>query len=205
MHDALPMHRLASKLAAATLLAIAVPACAARTEADTPAQSSADVVSEPGAPSNFREVRPGLYRGGHPDTAGIAFLKAKGVERIVNLEVANFVEATPWAIRQELDDAKAAGLVDLRYPMSAFEPALSDRFDQQMDEITSLLKTATPEHPIYVHCKHGQDRTGLVIGLERVLGEGWKPEAAFDEMVAIGFHTFFLGLDEYFEEKTGWK
>lgn len=189
-------------LAAASL--IALPACTGDVEAGEASTASADVVSAQ-APSNFRLVRPGVYRGGHPDKAGIAFLEAKGIERIVNLEVADFIEATPWSISSELDDAEAAGIVELRYPMSAFEPAVSGRFDRQMDDVLAVLASATPEHPVYVHCKHGQDRTGLVIGLERVLGEGWTPADAYDEMVEVGFHTFFLGLDEYFERKTGWK
>jgi protein tyrosine/serine phosphatase len=89
--------------------------------------------------------------------------------------------------------------------MSAFEPAVSDRFDHNMVAIIALMKTATTEDAIYVHCKHGQDRTGLVVGLERVLNEKWAPAAAHAEMVRLGFHTSFLGLNEYFEKKTGWE
>jgi protein tyrosine/serine phosphatase len=38
--------------------------------------------------------------------------------------------------------------------MSAFEPAVSARFDQQMDQVLAVL--ADPKRqPIYVHCKHG--------------------------------------------------
>jgi protein tyrosine/serine phosphatase len=59
--------------------------------------------------------------------------------------------------------------------------------------------------PIFVHCAHGQDRTGLVIGLERVLIEQQAPQAAHDEMVKIGFHTMFIGLESYFERKTNWQ
>lgn len=152
---------------------------------------------------NFQKVRPGLYRGGHPDSSGITYLKKLGVKTIVDLEVGDFIEATPWSIDQELDDASAAGITVLRFPMSAFEAAESDRFDKQMDQILATLADAS-QQPIYVHCKHGQDRTGLVIGLERVVDEGWDPQNAHDEMVKIGFHTFFLGLEDYFEEKTGW-
>lgn len=154
--------------------------------------------------ANFVAVRPGLYRGGHPDAAGLSYLKSVGVRRIVNLEVADFVEAYPWDITKELDEAQARGLTEIRYPMSAFEPAVSGEFDRHIDEILALLQTAAPNDGIYVHCKHGQDRTGLVMGLERVFGEHWQPKDAHDEMVRIGFHTFFLGLEEYYENKTHW-
>jgi protein tyrosine/serine phosphatase len=152
---------------------------------------------------NFHKVRAGLYRGGHPDTSGIAFLKKIGVRTIVDLEVADWIEAFPWDIDQELSDAKSAGITVLRYPMSAFEPAISSEFDHNMDDILKKLEDTSLE-PIYVHCKHGQDRTGLVIGLERVKDESWTPQNAFNEMLKDGFHTFFIGLDEYFEQKSGW-
>jgi tyrosine-protein phosphatase SIW14 len=155
--------------------------------------------------ANFHKVRAGLYRGGHPDAAGLDYLKKLGVKRIVNLEVGDFVEAFPWDITDELDEAHARGLTELRYPMSAFEPAVSGEFDRHMTQILALLKTATPSNAIYVHCKHGQDRTGLVLGLERVIDEKWAPKAAHDEMLKLGFHSFFLGLNHYFEEKTGWE
>lgn len=190
-------------LAAAAVSVALAAGCAAPADGGADTGSSAADVTSTNVPANFVKVRDGLYRGGHPDAGGMAYLKSLGVKRIVNLEVGDFVEAFPWDIDHELSDAEKAGITELRYPMSAFEAAVSDRFDRQMDEIEALLATATPDDPIYVHCKHGQDRTGLVIGLERVLDEHWDPQAAFDEMVRIGFHTGFIGLDEYFERKTG--
>ncbi len=173
-----------------------------------PADNAGEVSEEAlsAAPmANFQKVRAGLYRGGHPDAAGLDYLKKIGVKRIVNLEVGDFVEAFPWDITTELDEAHARGVTELRYPMSAFEPAASGEFDKHMNEILALLKTASPSNAIYVHCKHGQDRTGLVLGLERVLDEKWAPKAAHDEMLKIGFHPFFLGLNHYFEERTGFE
>jgi tyrosine-protein phosphatase SIW14 len=197
------------RVALALLVLPAMVACSASAQ-DGSASSEAAVTEAPAAaPSsaslaNFVAVSPGLYRGGHPDGAGLDYLKSVGVKRIVNLEVGDFIEAFPWDISNELSDAKARGLTEIRYPMSAFEPAVSDEFDRHIDEILAILKTATPDDGIYVHCKHGQDRTGLVMGLERVVGEGWQPKDAHDEMVRIGFHTLFLGLEEYFENKTHW-
>jgi protein tyrosine/serine phosphatase len=153
---------------------------------------------------NFHKVRAGLYRGGHPSTAGVAFLKKIGIKTIVDLEVGDFIEATPWSISEELSDAKAQKITVLRYPMSAFEPAVSSDFDHMIDTIMTKLDDPSLM-PIYVHCAHGQDRTGLVIGLERVIDEGWTPKAAHDEMLKLGFHPLFEGLNHYFEEKTGFE
>ena len=177
-------------------------ACTANVSTEEDGVSEEELAKAPMA--NFKKVRSGLYRGGHPDAAGIAYLKKIGVKTIVDLEIGDFIEATPWSISDELDAASAAGITVLRYPMSAFEPALSRRFDDAMSSILAVLADKS-RAPIYVHCKHGQDRTGLVVGLERVELEGWTPAKAHAEMVTIGFHTAFVGLEEYFENRTGWE
>jgi hypothetical protein len=46
----------------------------------------------------------------------------------------------------------------------------------------------------YVHCTHGQDRTGLVVACFRVQCEGWSKDAATVEMLSLGFHRGLLGL-----------
>ena len=121
---------------------------------------------------------------------------------IVDLEIADYIEATPGVIAQELRDAKAAGIPVVRFPMSAFEPALSQRFDDQMTAAIAQLAKASPSNLTYVHCRHGRDRTGLVVGLHRVENEKMAPKAAYTEMKDLGFRTFFIGLREYFERRT---
>lgn len=188
-------------LAVVSLLAVACSGAAPDEEAAD--QTEADLVAA--APiANFHKVRPGLYRGGHPDGKGLDYLKKLGVKTIVDLEVGDFVEAFPWDIAGEVDGAKSRHLTLVREPMSAFEPAVSDDFDAKMNAIQKLLADPT-KAPVYVHCKHGQDRTGLVIGLERVEHEHWAPKDAYAEMLKLGFHPLFEGLNHYFEEKTGFE
>lgn len=45
-----------------------------------------------------------------------------------------------------------------------------------------------------VHCTHGQDRTGLVVGMHRVLHDGWSARDAYGEMLAHNFHPELVGL-----------
>ena len=192
-------------------LLVALPLLAAGCAADTsePSEEDAAVTAEDDSAlksqeplPNFREVSPGLLRGGHPNTQGIQELKRRGVKVIVDLEIADYIEATPGVIAQELRDAKAAGIPVVRFPMSAFEPALSQRFDDQMTAAMAQLAKASPSNLTYVHCRHGRDRTGLVVGLHRVENQKVAPKAAYEEMKALGFHTYFIGLREYFERRT---
>ncbi|MGH7327001.1 MAG: fused DSP-PTPase phosphatase/NAD kinase-like protein [Polyangiaceae bacterium] len=178
-------------------------AARARSASDLPADatdSTADDVAASVQPANFAQVRDGLYRGGHPSNAQLDYLKSIGVDTIVDLEIGDFIEATPWSISDEESAAKAKGFTFIRKPMSAFEPFVSDK---EMSDTMTLLDDSS-NGTVYVHCKHGQDRTGLVIGLERVLDEGWEPADAYQEMLDRGFHPEFIGLKHYFDEKTGY-
>lgn len=53
-----------------------------------------------------------------------------------------------------------------------------------------------------VHCQHGQDRTGLLCGLYRVRYDGWTKHLAWDEMILLGYHEEFVGLDRAWWEEN---
>src|SRR4051794_21540897 len=162
------------------LASLALCACAGTaTTTDTVTES----VSGTTIPS-FAMVGAGLYRGGHPDDAGLAYLQQIGVKTIVDLEIGDFIEAWPWDITHEQKSAGALGFDFVRQPMSAFTPFVND---DAMNTTLAILADSSRQ-PIFVHCKHGQDRTGLVIGLERVFNEGWEPADAYQEMLDYGFH-----------------
>lgn len=191
--------------AASAVLVSAAFVAACSSPSTNTASASSDHLDTASAPpiANFAQVSDGLYRGGHPDAAGLDYLQSLGIKTIVDLEVADLIEATPSEIDDELAGADARNIAVVRYPMSAFEPAISTSFDTDMDSVLTTLGDPI-QRPIFVHCKHGQDRTGLVIGLERVKNEEWNPADAYAEMLKFGFHTGFIGLDEYFEKKTNW-
>jgi protein tyrosine/serine phosphatase len=58
-------------------------------------------------------------------------------------------------------------------------------------------------YPIFVHCKKGLDRTGVVIALHRVFDQGWSPQDARAEMYALGFDMRLWTLRRYFEKAIG--
>lgn len=129
----------------------------------------------------FHAVSPGIYRGGRASAAGLAELAKLGVKTIVNLE------NEPEFVEREERIAKLLNIRFISKPMSGFfTPS-----DRNVSEILALL--ADPQnYPLFVHCKHGQDRTGLIVGLHRVLHEGWDSERAYQEMWNYNFHTFIL-------------
>jgi protein tyrosine/serine phosphatase len=140
----------------------------------------------------FAKVTPFLYRGARPTQEGIAMLRKLGVKTILNIDN----EAKPIAI--EKGWAQALGIQYVSIPLSGFLAPT----DAQMDGVFKVIHDPS-NYPIFLHCKHGEDRTGLVVGLFRYNDEHWSAQAAYDEMLAYGFHKVLLGLNFYFKEKTG--
>ncbi len=143
-------------------------------------------------PEKFLEVSPGVYRSAQPSKVDIKALKAFGIKTILNLNNDENVMAA------ERRAAEINGINLIEHPMSGFwSPDVA-----QVERSLDLLNDPS-NYPILVHCKHGEDRTGLIIGLHRVYAEGWEPEAAYDEMLELGFHRSLVYLDRYFKSVTG--
>lgn len=146
------------------------------------------------AASFFTQVEPGVYRGNRPDAATLRKLAALGVKYDLDLEDSGS------AISAEAPLAKSAGMKFISKPMSGFwSPD-----DNQVNSILAIVSNHT-QRPIFIHCQHGQDRTGLIVGLYRVFYESWEPARAYQEMLDNGFHQILVLLNHYFEEKTGFE
>ena len=65
-----------------------------------------------------------------------------------------------------------------------------EAWDADEDELVEFLKVlADPANrPVFVHCKHGADRTGTAVATYRVVCQGWTKEDAIDEMRSGGFN-----------------
>jgi protein tyrosine/serine phosphatase len=99
-------------------------------------------------------------------------------------------------------EAKVAtqlGMTAVAIPMNSF---LSPS-DKKMAKIRAVLLDPSNK-PLFVHCKHGEDRTGLVIGLYRFQDQNWSAKDAYDEMENLGFHKVLFGLYLYFKKQTGY-
>jgi protein tyrosine/serine phosphatase len=141
---------------------------------------------------NFAEVSPGIYRGGQPaGTEGWRYLQALGVQRVVKLNS-----------EAEGSDV-AAGEIGLEVVSIALPPAsLGEVFQEPAAGDVFAAVEAMRAGNVFVHCTHGEDRTGLVVGTYRVVAQGWTKERAWREMIARGYHPLFLGLDKFWSEEV---
>lgn len=130
---------------------------------------------------NFSVVRDGLvFRGAQPGDGDWADIQALGVRHVLKLnEVSEGADHTP------------EGFELFCFPISLLQQVAP----MPVDVTAPLVYLCNPTHwPIYFHCTHGQDRTGLLAAQFRVAMDGWDVGRAQDEMLNYGFHPELLGL-----------
>jgi protein tyrosine/serine phosphatase len=77
-------------------------------------------------------------------------------------------------------------------------------WDPETDQVLEFIKIIkNPDNqPVFVHCQHGSDRTGLMCAMYRILVQDWTKDEAIMEMVlgGYGFHPLWRSLIEYIQE-----
>lgn len=120
---------------------------------------------------NLYEITPTLYRSRQPDAAAQPLLKKLGVVTVVD-----FIKESDskW-----LSDPAVA---QVQIPLQTVHID-----DADMIQSLRAIQAAQEKGPVLIHCKHGQDRTGLVSAMYRIVVQGWSKQAALDEMQHGGF------------------
>ncbi len=132
--------------------------------------------------SNVGRVAPALYRGAQPRPDGYATLKAMGIRTVVNLRL----------LHSEKKAVEAAGMRSIEIPMNTFKDVNAEK----VREAIALMRNPANQ-PVFVHCAHGQDRTGIVVAAYRMEADGWSREDAIAEMQAFGFNDVWHELMEF--------
>ena len=107
-----------------------------------------------------------------------------GVETIVDLRIEKRGQ------EQEAAVAKHLGLTRLRLRMGREAPTGA----QVRTFLTTLADAG--RRPVFVHCQHGADRTGAMIGIYRVTQQGWDFGRTWSEMRRFGFKPYLSELKQ---------
>lgn len=135
---------------------------------------------------NFQQVNPNLYRGAQPPVESLKILADKGIKTIINLRGAS--DAT----RAEEQQAKALGI---RFYNLEFPPLSKPDFTQ-VDQALALINDPANQ-PVFVHCKHGEDRTGTVIACYRMTHDNWYDEQAITEAKKFGMSFVQVSMKRF--------
>jgi len=129
---------------------------------------------------NAGKVNDSLFRGAQPRIEGFEQLKKLGVTTIVDLRGED-----PNRIAWERQHAEAVGIRFVNIPVSGWSPPSND----QVAQFLSLFNN--PHEKIFVHCRFGNDRTGVFVASYRMAHDHWLPHQAIKEMYFFGFNGFW--------------
>ncbi len=141
---------------------------------------------------DFGEVTPTLYRGGQPSRQGYEALAKMGVNIVVDVRLSGR--------DNERKEVEEAGMQYVELPWHCLFPR-----DEAFVRFLALLR-ANPGKKVFVHCRYGDDRTGMMIAAYRMSVEGWTAEEARREMNQYGFKPVvcpsLILYEKHFPEKV---
>jgi tyrosine-protein phosphatase SIW14 len=128
---------------------------------------------------NFDMVTPWMFRGGQPGKEGIQALADLGIKTVVSLRW------SPKLVAAEKTAVEQMGMKFVSIPLNYWNVPTTAIIDEFFDLIHDPAN-----RPVYLHCFHGADRTGLMVAMYRITHEKWDFDRAYKDMVMHGFHRF---------------
>jgi len=126
-----------------------------------------------------------LYRCGQPTPEQLAELIGRlGLRTVVCLRGSRDPNDPDAWERAERDVCEAAGARFVPIPFNHKNPPTAEQVDEFLRHVCSPASV-----PALVHCRIGQQRTGMFCALYRVRVQGVAPEVALREMDEMGFNS----------------
>ena len=129
-----------------------------------------------------------VYRGNQPTRQDIAGLAGCGVRTVLDLRGA--ADHQKW----EQQAVEAAGMKYIRIGLSGFFAPT----DEQIEKILAALEDPTLG-PVFVHCRRGADRSGVVIACYRIVHDHWTNTQAMEEARQQGFSRLEVLMHRYIQ------
>lgn len=137
----------------------------------------------------FQQVSEKLFRGGQPRETGIGKLRELGITTVINLRGAS--DRT----RAEDSEVRALGLNYFNVPLPNWGRPQHSRVARILDLINA------PENgQVFIHCKDGVDRTGMIVAIYRMKHDGWSANQALAEAERAGMKRSQLWMRDYAED-----
>jgi len=148
------------------------------------AHSSERLYNLPGL-DNVGRVESGIFRGAQPGKDGYATLKRMGIKTVIDLRTT----------ANEKKQVEAAGMQAIAVPIVMSRKGLREK----VDRVVALMADPANQ-PVFVHCRHGQDRTGIVVAAYRMKQLGWSLADAEAEMQAFGFNDVWINFKRFIRQ-----
>jgi len=142
-------------------------------------------VTAPGVP-NFHKVNDGLYRGGQPSEKGFESLAKLGIKTVVDLRIPDGQSRWEKKIVEDL------GMHYVHIPLHG--GAMPTQ--QDIDHTFNILLDSA-RMPVFVHCREGKDRTGMIVACYRISHDGWTNARALAEAKSYAIREIKDAMAEY--------
>lgn len=159
-------------------VALVLPALLAATVAVAQPHFPAERLDLPGVP-NAGRVDARLLRGGQPSAEGFRALAALGVTRVIDLRQDDRRSETERRLVTGL------GMEYLAIPMSGWRTPRPE----EVDRFLELLRD-DDGGTVFIHCRRGAERTGVMVAAYRMATQGWSPAEARAEMDGYRFRAW---------------
>ncbi|MDR1005558.1 MAG: tyrosine-protein phosphatase [Bacteroidales bacterium] len=132
--------------------------------------------------NNLYRIDSTFYRSEQPNKEEFQLLYNYGIREILNLR----------SFHSDEDLIEGLDMTLHEIPMRAGKIN-----DQKVIDALKVIKDR--KGTMLVHCKHGSDRTGLMVALYRVIFQNWTKEDAITEMTGdkFGFHSIYTNIVKY--------
>lgn len=135
---------------------------------------------------NFHKVNDMVYRGAQPKNGGLELLKELGIKTVINLR-----NDDDRAKREEAG-ARGGGLQYFNFPFAR----RGGPQGKNMEQVLSVINDPANQ-PVFVHCRDGADRTGVVIAVYRITHDRWTGEQAKWEAKRHGLKPWQFRMKNY--------
>jgi|GEM_PF-2564057 len=166
---------------------------------------------------SYSEPVSGIFRGPRPiNQNDYNLLEKLNLKNVVNLQGKDLYNKlypiikihepgeNKKTILKEKEALQSVGIAFYHLPLSSLE-TMTDEDDKKIDDLLAFMNNEE-NRPLYVHCEHGKDRTGLIIALYKVKYLNMPIDLAYGEWVKEGHSKksqIFTGkLDNYFFKKV---
>ena len=136
---------------------------------------------------NFQKVDDRVYRGAQPTDEGFKELAAKGIKTVIDLR--------QIGEHSQADEQKIVTDLGMRY-VSIPMKGLSEPKENLVAAVQKIFNDPD-QGPVFVHCKRGADRTGLVVAVYRISHDSWDNKKALAEAKSNGMSMFERAIQHY--------
>jgi uncharacterized protein (TIGR01244 family) len=142
----------------------------------------------PGVP-NFHKVNDGLYRGGQPSREGFNDLAKMGIKTVIDLRIPDS------SANREKQVVESLGMHYVHIPLHGGETPTQGDIDKAFSILLDIA-----QWPVFVHCREGKDRTGMIIACYRISHDGWTNIRALAEAKSYAYREIKQAMEDYIKQ-----